>query len=300
MRVRPITLEELSAKLESTYTSQDGNKGSHAVIDTNWSRFLKEFSGLVDINQVLKGISTRGSDLDVLDEGCGSSLTLFESIESIENEANGYRVNGYGLTASPQFLRRGSPEMREAVLRNYTEGTPEYKRVELLLNGVQENGNLGLHRFSPQRNLLRFLKGDLHYLKRTFPEQKFDLIYSSATYPNLLCPWLAFEKSVDALKKGGILLIDSMPTTEIVDIEGKVMSPEEYGKLLTERNHDYQVHFASSSNQFYAPIIVEKGTDRDLKSILHFGKLDEQTMEERIVGVISEDKPKRYVSFSEL
>ena len=300
MGVRPISLEDLSAKLDSVYRSQDGNKGSHAVIDTQWSRFLDEFSDVVDINQLLTGIHSGGSDLDVLDEGCGSSLTLFEAIESIENEANGYNVNGYGLTASPQFLRRGSPQMRETILRNYCEGTPEYKRTELLLDGVQENGELSLHRFSPQGNLMKFLKGDLHYLQRTFPEQKFDLIYSSATYPHLLCPWLAFEKSVDALEQGGILLIDSMPTTEIVDAKGKIISPEEYRKLLTENNPGYKVHFASSSNPFYAPIVVEKGTDRNLKSALHFGSLDEQTMKERIVGVVSKNKPQGYVPFSEM
>ncbi len=298
MRVRPISLEELSSKLEFIYRSQEGNKGTHAVIDTQWSRFLEEFSGLVDVNSLLRGIYSRVSDLDVLDEGCGSSLTLFEAIESIENEANGYRVNGYGLTASLQFLRRGPQdvgeaiftEMKEAILRNYSEGTPENRRTELLLEGVQENEELGLHRFSPQGNLIRFKKGDLHYLQIIFPEQKFDLIYSSATYPHLLCPWLAFERSVDALREGGILLIDSMPTTEILDIEGNVISPEEYRKLIEDSNPGYNIYFKSSSNPFYAPIVVEKETDRNWNSVLHFGKLEEQTMGERIVGVVNKDK----------
>ena len=201
MRVSPITLEELSRKLEATYRSQDGNKGSHAVLDTNWKRFLDKFSSLIDIHLLLRGIQSQRSDLDVLDKGCGSSLTLFEAIESIESEANGHRVNGYGLTTSPQFLSRGSPDMRETILRNYAKGTLEYRRIELLLDGVQEDGELGLHRYSPKGNLMRFQKGDLAYLQKTFPKQKFDIIYSSATYPHLLCPWLAFERSINALKQ---------------------------------------------------------------------------------------------------
>ena len=174
MRVSPITLEELSRKFEATYRSQDGNKGSHAVLDTNWRRFFDEFSGLVDIHPLLRGIQSQRSNLDILDEGCGSSLTLFEAIESIESEANGHRVNGYGLTTSPQFLSRGSPDMRETILRNYAKGTLEYRRIELLLDGVQEDGELGLYRYSPKGNLMRFQKGDLHYLQKTFPEQKFE------------------------------------------------------------------------------------------------------------------------------
>lgn len=294
MVLTPLSLEELCRRLNVAFAAQDGNKGTHAVLDTWWFPFLEEFSDLSGLNTLLRG-SFRVSDLDVLDIGCGSSLTLFQAIEAFENQVEGIKINGYGLTASPQFLNRGclemrDPEMKKELLNKFALNSPaEYRRVELLFQGVQESEENGLYRFTPKGNLIRLRKGDAHYLQKVFGDQKFDVIYSSATYPLLFCPWLAFEQAANSLKKGGILLIDGIETRSIVDKTGKMLTPEEYAKMLQNANQGYKIYFKSSSyNPFYAPIIVEKRTEEDINTLLSFGTMDRKPFITQIVGVLQE------------
>ena len=259
----PIPTEELNRRLHNTFTGIENAPGSHAVIDTPWQGFVEEMT----VTPLLERLCQKDGDIDVLDVGCGSSLTLFEAIEDIEQHKPGGKVNGFGITASPDYLNRGvEPSFREHILGSTTATGEELKRQKLLLAGVQHDEQKGDYRETPAGNIIQIKKADAHFLQEAFPGQKFDLIYSSATYPHFAAPWVAFEQSCNALKDGGVLMIDAIPTTEIFDVRGNTVSPEEYAETLQRNNPGYKVNFELSSNPFYSPIIVEKTTADNIKT----------------------------------
>ena len=259
--VKPITNEEARPYLALVFNSQKGNKGSHSILDSPWSKILTEFSELINVSELLKRFKER-AEIDILDEGCGSSLTLFQAVEELEKDRTGL-TNGYGITASPEFLMQGaSSPIREEMLNRFNGNPQERKKLELLLQGVQCNSTKGFHRYSPRGNLIRIVKGDLHYFPQVLNGKSFDMIYSSATYPHLECPGLVFEKSVNSLKRDGLLLIDSLPICTIVDGAGNSLTAEECKKRLENRNPNYKVDMKSDSNPFYVPVIVERTSDK--------------------------------------
>jgi SAM-dependent methyltransferase len=260
----PISTEELNQRLHSSFAEIENAPGSHAVIDTPWQKF----AGEMNVTPLLERLYQRDGNIDVLDVGCGSSLTLFQAVEDIEQHKPGGKVNGFGVTASPDYLNRGvEPAFREHILGSTTVTGEELKRQKLLLAGVQHDEQKGDYRETPIGNTIQIKKADAHFLQKAFPGQKFDLIYSSAAYAHFAAPWVAFEQSCNALNEGGVLMIDAIPTTDVFNHEGEVVSPEEYAEILQRNNPGYKVHFKSSpSNPFYSPIIVEKLTNDDIKT----------------------------------
>jgi hypothetical protein len=259
--LEPVSNEEASVMLASAFEAQQGNNGSHSILNTYWTRFLVEFGKLVDIKALTKRIGTRDGTLEVLDEGCGSSLTLLQAIGELKSNREG-RVNGYGITASLEFLNCGTPQnIRELMLREFKGSQPERKRLEANLEGVRFNEANGYHRYSPNGNLIRIVKGDLHDIGKLFPQTQFDLIYSSSTYPHLECGGLALESTVNALKQGGVFLLDSLPLCSIIDRDGNSLSAEESKNKLEATNKGYKIHMRSDWNPFYVPAIIERETD---------------------------------------
>ena len=259
--LRPTSKEEVRPFLASAFSSQKGNKGSHSVLDTDWKKVLEEFNGLYDTSGFLKNLQSKQEDIDILDEGCGSSLTLFQAIEQMEMDRT-YLTNGYGVTASPEFLMQSAiPIMKEEILRNFKGSEKEKRTLELVLNGVQHNDTQGFHRYSPNGNIIRIVKGDLHYLSEVLSGRKFNLVYSSATYPHLECPGLAIEESANLLKQNGLLVVDSLPIFTLVDSEGQSLSVEESKRRLDKRNPNYRIYMKSGSNPFYVPVAIERRTE---------------------------------------
>lgn len=284
----PITTEALNRRLHDRFTGIENVPGSHAVIDTQWQSFVGELNA----TPLLERLFQKEGDLDILDEGCGSSLTLFQAVEDIEQQRKTQgKINGFGITASPDYLNKGvEPAFKEHILSSTSATGRELERQKLLLDGVQHDEQRGYYRETPGGNTIQLKKADAHFLQEAFPEQKFDLIYSSATYAHFTAPWIAFEQSCNALKSGGVLMIDAIPTTDIFDGEGNTVTPEEYAETLQRNNPGYRVNFMSSSNPFYSPITVEKTTADDIKTGLLATQVKRQGDElsnQRIVQVLN-------------
>jgi len=304
--LRPISAGEARQRLQKSFAGIENAAGSHAVLDTEWSHFLDvNFKGLVDVRQLLDTIYQRDGDISVLDEGCGSSLTLFQAVEDIEkHKKDGGKIQACGLTASPDYLFKGVPPVfRDEILRSSKATGIELRREELLLNGVQNSEQDGYYRESPAGHMMRFLKADAHFLSEALPDNRFDLIYSSSAYPHFSAPWLAFEQACNALREGGVAMIDSLPTTDIVDINGKPLSPEQYQDVLQRQNPAYRVHFKSSSNPFYSPMVVERTGNEDFDTGLYLASVTDSKVgipQRHFANVYTEGKLPGYTPLSEI
>lgn len=300
--ISPISAEDLETTLKDSFDRKETSIGQHSILDTEWKSFLGEFQQTAGVDMLLKEIYQR-DNIDILDEGCGSSLTVFQAVEDVETHSRkGIAVKGYGVTASSSFLNRGveSPATKEKFLEKISDGE-ELKRTKLLLDGVQYNEGHGYHRFSPDGNLIRITKEDLHLLSRAFPGQKFDLIYSSAAYPHLSIPWLVFKQSCDALKKGGMLLVDAIQSDEIYDPNGNKVSVNDYQRYLQEVNKNYKFHFIPiENNPFYMKVVVEKLGDDNLHSGLYLAERSSQSEISKAITVFSEQTLTDYLSVEEL
>lgn len=298
----PLTNEELQSFLKASFDKKETDVGQHSVLDTQWQHFLDEFGQTAEIDKFLKEIYQRDS-VDILDEGCGSSLTVFQAVEDAEKHfKKGVTVKGYGITASSSFLNRGveSPAIKEEFLRRITD-EEELKRTKLLLDGIQYNEEYGYHRFTLGGNLIRIKKEDLHFLSRAFPGQKFDLIYSSSTYPHLSLPWLAFTQSCNVLKKGGLLLIDSVPTQGIIDENGNEIPVEDYQKHLQEVNPTYRFDLTPiPNNPFYFRVVIKKLGEEDLQPGLYIGVVTDDLGIKRPTTVFSKRVLQGYTSVATL
>jgi SAM-dependent methyltransferase len=230
-------------------------------------------------------------------------LTLFQAVEDIEkHKKDGGKIQAYGLTASPDYLFKGVPPfVRDEILRSSKATGIELRREELLLNGVQNSEQDGYYRESPAGNMMRFLKADAHFLSEALPDQRFDLIYSSSAYPHFSAPWLAFEQACNALREGGVAMIDSLPTTDIVDVSGKPLSPEQYQEVLQRRNPAYRVHFKSSSHPFSSPIVVERTGEEGFYTGLYLASVTDSKLgisKRNFANIYTEGKLQGYTPLS--
>lgn len=300
--ISPIPAEDLKTILKDSFGRKEVAVGQHSILDTEWQSFLGQFQQIEAADMLLKEIYQR-DNVDILDEGCGSSLTVFQAVEDVEiRSKKRIAVKGYGVTASLSFLNRGVefPALKEKILEKISD-EKQLKRTKLLLDGVQYNEEYGYHRFSPDGSLIRIAKEDLHLLSRAFPGQKFDLIYSSAAYPHLFLPWLVFAQSCDALKKGGMLLVDAIPSGEIYDPNGNKVSLTNYQRYLQEENKNYKFHFIPiEDSPFYMEVVVEKLGDDDLHSGLYIAGGNNKLGIRKPIIVFSEQVLRDYLPVGEL
>lgn len=287
----PLSTGDLRIFLKSSFERKETDVGQHSVLDTQWESVLNEFKATSNRDKLLGRIYQR-SKIDILDEGCGSSITIFEAVESAEESKK--VVSGFGITASLGFLNMGvDPALREEFLGMVKpEGV---QRSRLLLEGVKYREGHGHYRFTQNGGVIKITKKDLHLLSEAFPGQKFDLIYSSATYSHLTLPWLVFAESCNALKKGGLLLIDAIPTESVVDYNGNKISVKEFTEYFQKTNPKYKLQFTPfSENSFYLQVIVEKLGEENLQSNLYLGAITNQFGIKKPVTVFSKHTLKEY------
>lgn len=245
-----------SPTLADSFESIGHCEGAHQVLNIQWKDFLTRNFRDFDVQPILGVLMQKPGTLAILDEGCGSSNTLFEVVEALEVGRSADPIVAYGITASTDYLAEAVPEfLREHVLATSEASDAEKVRLELLMGGVAVDLTHGHHRYSPAGNLIQIKKADVHGLAAAFPDQKFDLIYSSNAYPHFADPKLAFEQSCNALASGGLLLVDSLPVQDA--------SPD-YIEQLQAENPGYKITTLESDNPFYRSAIVRKSTSADL------------------------------------
>lgn len=125
---------DTSAELDQSFIEIGRYGGAHMVLDTSWEYFLAQNFDGFSIQKLMEGLYQKSGDISVLDEGCGSSITIFEAIEDIERKRETLgAVNGYGITASTGCLVQPVPDFLKSHVLESTDATGlERRRLELL------------------------------------------------------------------------------------------------------------------------------------------------------------------------
>ena len=99
--------EDLALSFEINGLTQ----GMHEVLYTGWDDFKDQLCGF-DLQPKFEALKLKIGAISILDQGCGSTRTIFEATEHLETGRDKTLgpVNAFGITASAKYFAEEVPE----------------------------------------------------------------------------------------------------------------------------------------------------------------------------------------------
>ncbi len=245
MNITPASEKEINELLTESFilaenqAYYDNYRGPDEMLRVNKYAPLELISR---IRKMIENILAESGDIAIMDQGCGSGKFLYDYLHRIARKHCPESLEGCGLTAKTQHIFSS-------------------------LITKEISGNIRTIKTDLKNAGLTIIKEDIHIFMKNTREQ-FDLILSNATYCHLRHPWLAFARSVNRLKPGGLILINNMIDGYALngharDLHGNIIYFPFYAETLSKLNPGYEIL------PMYFNFAIQKNTDESFRTGLY-------------------------------